>query len=114
MGREGAFERPFQRCEKQVDRLYCNNRSEARRQVHVDGVFRPCRGGPIRPFGIAFVALAVLAMDPASGVDEDVFAAGSALLLSATQQASHLATRLDSLIYGHVALAQLADVLNAS
>lgn len=65
-------------------------------------------------FGIAFVALAVLAMDPASGVDEDVFAAGSALLLSATQQASHLATRLDSLIYGHVALAQLADVLNAS
>ena len=53
-------------------------------------------------------------MDPASGVDEDVFAAGSALLLSATQQASHLATRLDSLIYGHVALAQLADVLNAS
>ena len=63
-------------------------------------------------YGGAFVVMALLAMQPTSGLADDVFTAGATLLVSGMSHSSTLAGQLSALVYGHAALIQVADVFN--
>eukprot|EP00930_Biecheleria_cincta_P089949 TRINITY_DN7929_c0_g1_i1.p1 TRINITY_DN7929_c0_g1~~TRINITY_DN7929_c0_g1_i1.p1 ORF type:complete len:546 (-),score=79.80 TRINITY_DN7929_c0_g1_i1:102-1739(-) len=63
-------------------------------------------------YGSSFLVIALLAMDPDSNMPSSVLAAGASLLTSSMSASTALAGKLSSLVYGHAAVVQLADIFN--